>query len=141
MNRATIIGRLGADAELKHTNSGLPVLSMRVAVNERRKHGDQWVEDTTWFGVAVFGKRAEALDKLQLTKGTQVCAVGPVKTRAYTSHDGEARASLDLVAKDLHLLGGGKRREQRQDDSSDWSPSAANGPPVDDGFGDDEIPF
>lgn len=140
MNHCTIIGRLGADAELKDTRAG-SVLSLRVAVNERRKQGDQWVDETTWFGVAIFGRRAEALDRLGLTKGTQVCAIGPVKARAYTARDGEARASLDMIARDLHLLGGGSR-----DGGSSRGVSGGGGaPPADDfgdgGFSDDQIPF
>jgi len=136
LNQCSIIGNLGSDAELRDTAAG-PVLKLRVAVSERVKRGDSWDEQTTWFGVAIFGKRAEALSRLGLSKGTKVYVSGPVQARAYQK-DGEARASLDLIARELVLLGGGG---QRSSGGGGYGGKPASSPAGGDDFGDDDIPF
>lgn len=134
MNSVTIIGRLGADAELKSTSGGTALLTMSVAVNERKKTGDE----TTWFRVAVFGNRAEALGRLGLTRGTRVAVVGPVRASAYAGRDGQPRASLEVIARELELLGGGNparvstMRDQPQAEESSSSNEWADG---------DDLPF
>lgn len=134
LNQVTIVGNLGSDAEMRDTSAG-PVLKMRVAVSERVKRGEQWTEETTWFGVAVFGKRAEALGRLGLSKGTKVLVQGPVSARAYVK-DGEPRAALDVIARELVLLGGGQRSS-----GGGYGGKPASQPAGGDDFGDDDIPF
>jgi single stranded DNA-binding protein len=48
VNKVIIIGNLGADPEVRYTQSGSPVCNLRVAVGERRKEGDGWREHTEW---------------------------------------------------------------------------------------------
>ena len=132
-NRATIVGNLGADAELRQTSAG-PVLKLRVAATERTKGGER----TQWFDVSVFGKRGEALDRLGLTKGTRVLCAGPVSARAYTpSNGGEPRASLEMIAFDVELLGGGRDGQRSSGGSS--APASSGGSGED--FDDDDLPF
>ncbi len=143
LNQATIVGNLGRDAEMKDTSAG-PVLSMSVAVSERVKRGEQWTEETTWFSAAVFGKRAEALSRLGLTKGTKVLVQGPVKARGYQK-DGEARASLDIIARELVLLGGGsgggQRQQHTQRKAESYGTSGTGYQDAGADFGDDDVPF
>ena len=62
LNKITLSGNLGADAELRYTKSGNPVVSFSLAVNERTPNGDgSWGEYTNWPDCVMFGKRAEAL--------------------------------------------------------------------------------
>ena len=62
LNKITLSGNLGADAELRYTKSGNPVVSFSLAVNERTPNGDgTWGEYTNWPDCVMFGKRAEAL--------------------------------------------------------------------------------
>ena len=131
-NRATIVGNLGADAELRQTSAG-PVLKLRVAATERTKGGER----TQWFDVSVFGKRGEALDRLGLTKGTRVLCAGPVSARAYES-GGEPRSSLEMVAFDVELLGGGRDGQR----SGGGSSAPASSGDSSGGFDDDsDLPF
>ncbi len=143
LNQCAIIGNLGRDAEMKDTRSG-PVLSMSVAVSERVKRGDSWEEETTWFRAAVFGKRADALAKLNLSKGTKVYVSGPVKAQAY-SKDGEARASLDIIAREIVLLGGGsgggQRQQHTQRKAESYGTSGTGYQDAGADFGDDDVPF
>ena len=60
LNKITLSGNLGADAELRYTKSGNPVVSFSLAVNERTPNGDgTWGEYTNWPDCVMFGKRAE----------------------------------------------------------------------------------
>jgi single-strand DNA-binding protein len=69
----TGLARLGADAELRHTNSGEPVATLRLAFGYGQKDSDG-SRPTQWVEASLFGKRAEALAKY-LTKGTAIFVV------------------------------------------------------------------
>lgn len=103
----TLIGNLGNDAELRFTPSGVPVSSFNLAVNRSWTGQDGQRQDkTTWFRVSVWNKTAEALTEY-LTKGKQVLVVGEVEeVRVYTDRDGKPRASLEVKAQSIRLIGG-----------------------------------
>lgn len=116
MFAATIIGRLGADGELRATTGGQTVLNLRMAVDEY--DGKQKV--TTWIRVAFWGKRAESISQF-CTKGKELGISGSCYEREYEVN-GEKRKSLEMRANDIKLLGGGDRehaaqaKPQRDDD-------------------------
>ena len=97
-----IIGNLGRDPEMRYTPDGTPVTSFSVAVSRRAKGGE---EKTTWFRVTCWNKLAETTNQY-LKKGRQVMCVGEVDVSSYTTQSGEARASLELTARDVRFLGG-----------------------------------
>ncbi len=101
-----IVGNLGADAELRYTPSGTAVCDFRVATNERWNDRDgQPQEKTTWFRVTLWAKQAETLSQY-LTKGSRVLVEGTIDASAYTAQDGTPRASLELRARNVRLMGG-----------------------------------
>lgn len=106
LNKITLSGNLGADAELRYTKSGNPVVSFSLAVNERTPNGDgTWGEYTNWPDCVMFGKRAEALAPW-LRKGTKISLIGR-KMRAKKvaegidmptyAHDGDAGLDLRIT--------------------------------------------
>ena len=101
MNSITFDGRLAADAELRYTPSGEPVLSFRVASDigfgERKS--------TNWFSCQVWGKRGESL-KNYLAKGQQVTVYGQLTLREWQDKDGNKRVSPDVRVNELSLQGG-----------------------------------
>ena len=118
MNSITFDGRVAADAELRYTQSGEPVLTCRVASDigfgERKT--------TNWFACQVWGKRGESLAQF-LTKGQQVTVYGQLTLREWTDRDGAKRLSPDVRVSDLSLQGGkqegattGKRPGKIDDD-------------------------
>lgn len=139
-NQWTIIGNLGRDAELRHMDNGDAVLNMSVAVNERVKRGGQYEDAVLWVKVSIFGKRAEALGNLELTKGTKIAAQGPARARLYERRDGQPDVSLDMRAYDIELLGSkpSGQRAQTYGEMRD-TPSQLDG--TSDSFADDNIPF
>lgn len=103
MNNWTIAGRLGKDAETRHTSSGKAVTGFSVAVDQR--HGGE--KTTLWVDCSIWGERGQALAQY-LTKGTTVCVSGEASAR---QHDGKVYMSLNV--REVSLLGGGQRDESR----------------------------
>jgi single-strand DNA-binding protein len=145
INRVILVGRLVRDSDLKYTNSGTAVCKFSVAVNRRKKDGDAWVEEVSFFDVTLWGKIGESLNQF-LVKGKQVGLEGELRQDRW-EQDGQNRSKVEIIANNIQLLGGGPDRNQRQEGGSDAPSGAISGsksagvgsPPVDD-FNDD-IPF
>jgi single-strand DNA-binding protein len=106
LNRVTLFGNLGADPELRMTNTGVPVLSFRLATTEVYFDKNQTKQERTeWHRVVLFGARAEAL-ALLLVKGSSVLVEGRLQTSSYEK-DGNRRYTTEVIATDLCL--GGRR--------------------------------
>ncbi len=103
MLKAAILGNLGNDPEMRYAASGTPTLRFNVACNGRVKDPNgEWMEETTWVRVTVFGNRAESLSQI-LRKGTKVYADGRLEARPWTDNGGNVRAGLELVADTVEL--------------------------------------
>jgi single-strand DNA-binding protein len=107
-NKATIIGNLGADPELRYLDNGTAVTSFSVATNLRWTDKDtgEKREKLTWFRVTAWRKLAETC-AAHLKKGRQVFVEGRIAASAYLAQDGEARATLELSAQNVVFLGSG----------------------------------
>lgn len=102
MNSLTIIGNLTKRPELRTTQGGVNVCSFTVAVNRRKKEGQEHA-DADFFNVNAWRQLGENCAKF-LDKGRKVCIVGPVSVRTYTRNDGTFGASLEVEAKDVEFL-------------------------------------
>ena len=138
LNRVTLIGNLGADPELKSTQSGRSVCNLNVAVNEvwKDKQG-QKQERTDWFRVTVWGDQADNCAKY-LKKGRSVCVEGRLQNRTWEDKDGQKRYATDIVADRVLFLGGGERGDR---DTSSQVPRADHDTGSQVPPGDEEIPF
>lgn len=120
MLKASVIGNLGSDGELKYSASGSAFLRMNVAANYRSRSADgAWEDRTEWVRVTVFGARAEVLAQ-HLRKGTRVYADGRLEARPWTDQQGNVRAGLELVATDVEFASSrdtGGRQGGNDDDS------------------------
>ena len=113
LNRATIIGRLTRDPELKTTTTGKNVATMSVAA------GRTWTdqsgtrqEQTEFLNCVLWGKLAEIAGQY-LTKGHQVYVEGRIQTRDWTGDDGVKRYRTEIVVQNLIMLGGGNKNAGR----------------------------
>ena len=98
MNKLTIIGNLCKDPETRTTQSGKTVCTFTVAVNRR---GGQ--QEADYFRVSAWNQLGESCQKY-LNKGRKVAVVGSVSVNAYTTQNGENRASLEVFAQDVEFL-------------------------------------
>ncbi|AEE16855.1 single-stranded DNA-binding protein [Treponema brennaborense] len=104
LNHVTLIGRLTRDAELKYTSGGFAISNFSIAVNRRRKNGDQWVDEASFFDINLYGKSAENL-KPYLLKGKQVAIDGELRQDRW-EQDGQPRSKVVIAANNVQLLGG-----------------------------------
>lgn len=105
LNRVTLLGHLGQDADVKHTGSGVAVANFSLATSRRwkDKQSEEWKEETDWHRVVLW--RADKLAEF-LTKGKAVLIEGRLQTRSYEDKNGEKRYVTEVVAENLILLGG-----------------------------------
>ena len=105
VNKATIIGNLGADPEFKETQNGIALANLSIATNEKWKDktGEK-KERTEWHRVVFFGRTAEVCREY-LTKGQQVYVEGRIQTDKYEK-DGETRYATKIVGHEMKMLGG-----------------------------------
>ncbi|MBI3206539.1 MAG: single-stranded DNA-binding protein [Myxococcales bacterium] len=107
LNRVFLLGNLGADPELRVTNSGQAVLKMRLATSETYLDKNRVRQERTeWHNVVVWGKRAEALGKF-LTKGSRIFVEGGLRTSSYDDREGNKRYKTEIVASNIILSGSG----------------------------------
>jgi single-strand DNA-binding protein len=105
INRVVLVGRLTRDAELKYTAGGQAVCKFSVAINRRKKNGEQWVDEANFFDVVVWGRQAESVNQY-LVKGKQVGIDGELRQDRW-EQDGQNRSKVEVVAGNVQLLGGG----------------------------------
>ena len=104
INHVVLVGRLTRDAELKYTTGGQAVCKFAVAVNRRRKNGEQWEDEANYFDVVLWGRQGEALNQY-LTKGKSIGVDGELRQDRW-QQDGQNRSKVEIVANNIMLLGG-----------------------------------
>ncbi|HMI85735.1 MAG TPA: single-stranded DNA-binding protein [Polyangiaceae bacterium] len=156
LNRVMLLGNLGADPELRFTQSGQAVLNMRLATTESYLDRNKVRQERTdWHNVVLWGKRGEALAKF-LTKGTTIFVEGGLRTSSYDDKEGNKRYKTEIHASNIILAGrgrggagGGEMGEgpggggRRSGGGGSGMPPASGGDdiPPDDFGGNDDIPF
>jgi single-strand DNA-binding protein len=153
VNKVILIGRLGADPDIRYSQSGTAVAKISVATNDRVPAGEgNWEDRTEWHRVVAFGKVAERCGNF-LSKGKQVYIEGRLRTNQWEDAQGVKRYTTEIVAQDFEILssidaraagessgqGGGRasagpatRDSQSLDDDL---------PPPPSGMPEDDIPF
>ena len=121
MNKLTIIGNLTRDPELRSTAEGISVCSFTVAVNKRKKKGNN--DEATFFKVVAWRGLGENCAKF-LSKGKKVCAVGEVDLKTYQANDGTTRANMEVTAEDIEFLSGKDQRGDADDSGMTYTPPA-----------------
>ncbi|PIR75939.1 MAG: single-stranded DNA-binding protein [Candidatus Magasanikbacteria bacterium CG_4_9_14_0_2_um_filter_42_11] len=134
LNRATILGRLTRDPELRSTTSGKTVATLSVATNRVwNDQSGQKQEQSEFHNCVLWGKLADIAGQY-LSKGRRVYVEGRIQTRDWVGTDGVKKYRTELVADNLIMLDGPRGTGSAPAGSNDDSM-----PPVDDSSGDDEI--
>jgi single-strand DNA-binding protein len=151
LNCVVLVGRLTRDAELKSIASGQSVCKFSIAVNRRKKNGDQWEDEPNYFDVVLWGRQGESLHQY-LLKGKMVGVEGELKQDRW-QQDGQNRSKIEIVCNNLQLLGGnpgsggggggynnGAPAPQKAQGWQSQGGTADSSAPAEDNFADD-IPF
>lgn len=116
VNKAIIVGNLGADPELRYTNGGKAVAELRIATTNQWTGADgQKQEQTEWHRVVAWGPLGENAAKY-LKKGRQAYVEGRIQTRTYDDKEGVKRYITEIVANEIKFLGtaGGDQGDSRE---------------------------
>jgi single-strand DNA-binding protein len=153
LNKAIIIGNLGADPEIRTTASGAKVAQFSVATSRSWTGRDnQQQEKTEWHRIVAWSKLADIVERY-LKKGNQVYIEGEIQYRSYDDKDGVTKYTTEINAREMMMLGGREGGASSSDDapaSRDRSPADRGdsggrsdyddfqAPPLDE---DDDLPF
>ena len=105
INRVVLVGNMTKDPELRHTQSGMAVCNLRLAVNTRRKDDTgQWVDKPNYFDITVWGNQGERCAQY-LSKGRPVGVDGRLEWREWETPEGNKRQAVEVVADTVQFLG------------------------------------
>jgi single-strand DNA-binding protein len=141
-NRVILVGNLTRDVELRYIPSGTAVTDIAIAVNERVKKNDQWVDEANFFDITLWGRTAEIAGEY-LSKGSPVLIEGRLKLDRW-EQDGQKRSKIKIIGERMQMLGGrsggGNNSSPRPTDQGQQkvaaTPAPSQGPPPD-----DDVPF
>lgn len=130
INRVNISGNLTRDPEMRHTASGMQVLSFGMAVNDRAKNPqtDEWENRPNFIDCTMFGARAEAVSRY-ISKGSKVAIEGKLRWSQWEK-DGQKRSKIEVIVDEIEFM-------SRREDVAQQQSAAA---PVPDVY-DEDIPF
>ena len=125
INRVNISGNLTRDAELRQTQGGMAILSMGVAVNDRRKNQQtgEWEDVPNFIDCTMFGSRAEKLAQY-LAKGTKVAIEGKLRWSQWEK-DGAKRSKLEVIVDEIEFMSARGSDGQRDRQSAPQQPRMA----------------
>ena len=147
VNKVIILGRVGADPEVKYMPNGTAVAQLSLATNRKAKNQESgdWEDKTEWHRVVFFDKRAETIGQY-VKKGNELYAEGRLQTRKWQDKDGNDKYTTEIIAYDFSFVGGksssnendfqnqnksdNQKSKQKDEFNQDSSPQQ-----------DDEIPF
>jgi single-strand DNA-binding protein len=112
-NSVVLVGNVTRDPEVKFLQSGTAVCDLGLAINERVKRGDDYVDEPVFVDVTLFGRTAEVAGEY-LAKGAPVLIAGRLKYEQWEK-DGQKRSKLKVVAEKLQMLGQRQRSEDSQE--------------------------
>ncbi|MEY8318166.1 single-stranded DNA-binding protein [Oscillospiraceae bacterium 50-58] len=121
LNHIVIMGRLARDPELRRTQSGVPVVSFRLAVDRDFKDKNTGERGTDWIDVVAWRATGEFVSRY-FTKGRMAVVEGRLQMRDWTDKEGNKRTSAEVVADNVYF--GDSRRDG---DGSGYSPSYGGG--------------
>ena len=149
LNKVVLAGRLTAEPELKQTNTGIPVVSVNIAVNRRRaRTADQNEQQTDFITIVAWRQTAEFISKY-FRKGSAICVTGSIQTRTWTDQQGQKRYSTEVVVDDAMFVDsrneGGDMGSTYTTDAYGSAPSyssnAGSAPNFEEHNTDDDLPF
>ena len=99
VNKVILVGNLGRDPEVRHTQDGKPIVNMSLATSEqwRDRNSGERREKTEWHRVVIFNERLGEVAQKYLRKGSKVYLEGALQTRKWTDQQGVEKYSTEVV--------------------------------------------
>ena len=145
VNKVVLLGNVGADPEIRHTQSGQPIANLRIATSEswKDKATGERKEKTEWHTVVCFSEGLCKVIEQYVRKGSKVYIEGQLQTRKWQDRDGNDRYSTEVVLQGFNatlvMLDG--KQERGGDNPEPQRPVMDNTPSFARDSLDDSIPF
>jgi single-strand DNA-binding protein len=110
VNKVILLGNLGIDPEVRHTQSGMAVVNLNLATNTPVKRDGEWLEETEWHRIVAWGRLAEICGEY-LVKGSRIYTEGKLRTRSWEDEDGNKQYVTEVVAREIQIISGNKDKE------------------------------
>lgn len=124
LNHITIMGRLVRDPELRHTQSGIPVCTFRIAV-DRDYSAQDGNRPTDFFDVTAWRGTAEFISRY-FAKGRMITVDGRLQTQDWTDRDGNRRVSIGIVAESVYFADSPRRDSAQESAATDTAAKGLN---------------
>lgn len=112
-NKVQLVGRLGADPEIKMYGDSKKLANLRLAVNDRYKNvKGEWMDETQWFTLIAWSKLAIYVEKY-LLKGAEVAVEGRLVNKSFTDKAGVKRSTTEIVLNEILILSKQKELQQK----------------------------
>lgn len=139
INITCLTGRLTRDPEVRNTQSGMSIMRLGVAVNDRRKNNQtgEWEDYVNWIDCVMFGTRAENVSRY-LRKGSKVAIEGKLRWSQWEDKQGGKRSKIEVIVDDLEFMSrdGGDVGQMQPEPAK-----AATAAPAADAYAQEDIPF
>ncbi|MGE5510338.1 MAG: single-stranded DNA-binding protein [Bacteroidota bacterium] len=99
LNRAMLIGFVGADPEIRHTQDGRPIANFRMATSDtwKDKTSGERRDQTEWHRIVCFNENLTKVIEQYVRKGSQIYVEGKLRTRKWQDKDGRDQWSTEIV--------------------------------------------
>ena len=131
INKVELLGRVGADPEMRYTASGIAVTQLRLATDRLRREGD---DETDWHTVVVWDKLAEAVAQY-VEKGQRIYVAGRLVQSSWEADDGQRRYRTEVHAQDVVFLDSSRNGNGNGGANGNYVNAGANNQ------ADDDLPF
>lgn len=144
LNKVILAGRMCADPELKQTQSGVPVISFRIAVNRKFAGADGKVQ-ADFIAIVAWRQTAEFVARY-FRRGSSICVAGAIQTRAWTDAQGKKGYAVEVVADEVYFVDSKADAAPREGAASaaqgaPYIPASYLGAGEGDIMGDEDLPF
>ncbi len=147
LNKVILAGRVVADPELKQTQSGVAVCSLRIAVNRRFTSRDsQQQSETDFFNVTAWQNTAEFISRY-FHKGSAICVCGRIQNRSWVDQQGQKRYMTDIIAEEVNFVESRNAQDNASANGGDvygtpsYSSPVQSAPKFEEIKTDDDLPF
>ena len=147
LNRATLIGNIGKDPEIKTLQNGRKFVSFSLATSKRyRDNNGEQKEETQWHNIVIWGKTAETFENIGIVKGTQLYIEGEITNRSWTDPTtGQKRYTTEINVSTFQILSSRNTQGTSGNGASNGSAYGANQKaqpqPAYNSTDDDDLPF
>ena len=122
LNRATLIGNIGKDPEIKTLQNGRKCVSFSLATSKRyRDNNGEQKEETQWHNIRIAGKSAESFEKCGVKKGTPIYLEGEISYRTWNDNAGIRHDMTEIVCSTFQLLGSRQQAQGNADPAYDYA--------------------